>query len=173
MVRTAASLSLTSWSESDPWCGGSRMTSPSSTLDWLLNVYCNIHQDHRQINVCRSPQARVTRMLMTVNSGNPQQQQVCVQCGCLCVCVCVSECVQFSFSHPWAGERCGWKDFGCAVKSSRKLRQRKVQQKVNKWEGSFSRGTEWPSLASSPSTWPKRKRLRRQQPKVCSSAASS
>lgn len=99
MVRTAASLSLTSWSESDPWCGGSRMTSPSSTLDWLLNVYCNIHQDHRQINVCRSPQARVTRMLMTVNSGNPQQQQVCVQCGCLCVCVCLSVSSLASHTH--------------------------------------------------------------------------
>lgn len=166
MVRMAASLSLTSWSGSGPWSGGSRTTCPSSTLDWLLSL-CHIHQDHRQISGCRSPSSK--------SDADAHGRELGESSATTGVCVCNVCVFQSSFTHPGAGERCGWKDFGCAVKPSPKLRQTKVQQKA-KWErkGSFrDRGREWTSLVSSASTWPKRKRLRRKQPKVCSTAASS
>lgn len=94
MEKTAATLSVTFWCESGPWCEGSRMTSPSSTPDRQVSFYCNIQRSHHQITAAqthRFPQATVTQMSMTVLPGNPHQQQVCV-------CVCLYVCVVFQFS---------------------------------------------------------------------------
>lgn len=109
------------------------MTSPSSTLDWQLNVYSDIHRDHRQMNGCTDPpQARVTRMLMAVNSGNPQQQQVCVcVCNvCLCVCVCVP--VQLHTLRSWRALRLEGFQMCSHAYSERSSERLKCDKKENK-----------------------------------------
>lgn len=77
-MRTAASLSLTSWSESGPWCGGSRMTSPSSTLD-----YCDIHRDQR----LQSPSNKSDPDAQDRQLGESSATTgVCNVGACVCVC---------------------------------------------------------------------------------------
>lgn len=80
--------SVTSWCESGPWCVGSRMTSPFSTLDWLVNFYCDIQRGHRQITAAQTAQ------IPSSNSGADAHDcdlgESSATTGVFIMCVCFS-----------------------------------------------------------------------------------